>query len=89
MKSIGVTLQRTYLTKNCKKNIVRHPAKLSNILALMYTEVEIHSTALADNFLGILRKLQINYLSKTSLNGYFKLASDISPKSGSLTRLKN
>ena len=32
MKSIGVTLQRIYLTKNCKKNIVRHPAKLSNIL---------------------------------------------------------
>ena len=33
MKSIGVTLQRTYLTKNCKKNIVRNPAKLFNILA--------------------------------------------------------
>ena len=32
MKSIDVTLQRTYLTKNAKRNIVRHPAKLSNIL---------------------------------------------------------
>ena len=45
MKSIGVTLKRTYLTKNCKKTQknkktktkkkqknVRHPAKLFNIL---------------------------------------------------------
>ena len=31
MKSIGITLQRTYLTEN----IVRHPAKLFNILALI------------------------------------------------------
>ena len=36
MKSIGVTLQRTYLTKNCKITIVRDPAKLSNILDLTY-----------------------------------------------------
>ena len=34
MKSIGVTLQRTYLTGTAKRNIVRHPAKLSNILGL-------------------------------------------------------
>ena len=33
MKSIGVTLQRTYFTKKAKRNIVQHPAKLSNILA--------------------------------------------------------
>ena len=33
MKSIGVTLQRTYLTKNYKKKHCAHPAKLSNILA--------------------------------------------------------
>ena len=34
MKSIGVTLQRTYLTKkNAKVTIMRHPAKLSYILA--------------------------------------------------------
>ena len=32
MKSKGVTLQRTYLAKIAKRNIVRHPAKLSNIL---------------------------------------------------------
>ena len=32
MKPIGVTLQHTYLTKNTKRNIVRHLAKLSNIL---------------------------------------------------------
>ena len=32
MKSIGVTLQRTYLTKSAKGNIVQNPAKLSNIL---------------------------------------------------------
>ena len=32
MKSKGVTLQRTYLAKTAKRNIVRHPAKLSNIL---------------------------------------------------------
>ena len=32
MNSIGVTLQRTYLAKTAKRNIVRHPAKLSNIL---------------------------------------------------------
>ena len=46
-----------------------------------------HSTALfqllsrVDNFLGILRKPQINYFSKTSLDGYFMLTSDISVKS--------
>ena len=39
MKSIGVTLQRTYLTKKKEKKkeakitIVRDPARLSNILA--------------------------------------------------------
>ena len=40
MKSIGVTLQRTYLTKKKRKKkeeakitIVRDPARLSNILA--------------------------------------------------------
>ena len=33
MKSMGVTLKRTYLTKNCiKKDIVRHLTKLFNIL---------------------------------------------------------
>ena len=32
MKSKGVTLQHTYLAKTAKRNIVRHPAKLSNIL---------------------------------------------------------
>ena len=32
MKSIGVTLQCSYLPKNAKKNIVQHPAKPSNIL---------------------------------------------------------
>ena len=33
MKSIDVTLQHTYLTKNCeKKNIVQHLAKLFHIL---------------------------------------------------------
>ena len=34
-----------------------------------------------DNFLVVLRKSQINYFSKTSLNGYFKLTSDIPVKS--------
>ena len=34
MKSIGVTLQRTYLTKNCKNQYLRHLAKLFNILDL-------------------------------------------------------
>ena len=34
MKSIGVKLQRTFLQKTAKRNIVRHPAKLSNILGL-------------------------------------------------------
>ena len=37
--------------------------------------------ALSNNFLGILSKLQINYLLKTSLNGYFKLTTDGSLKS--------
>ena len=32
MKSIGATLQRTYLQKTAERNIVRHPAKLFNIL---------------------------------------------------------
>ena len=32
MKSMGVTLQRTYLTKNCKKKHCATPAKLFNIL---------------------------------------------------------
>ena len=31
MKSIGITLQRTY-QETAKRNIVRHPANLSNIL---------------------------------------------------------
>ena len=36
MKSIGVTLQRIYLTKNCKKkHCVRNAAKLSNILDII------------------------------------------------------
>ena len=34
-----------------------------------------------ENFLGILRKPQINYFSETSLDGYFMLTSDISAKS--------
>ena len=34
MKSLDITFQRTYLRKICKRNIVRHPAKLSNILDL-------------------------------------------------------
>ena len=54
----------------------------------MYTYAEIQSTALhlfellsrVDNFLGILRKPQTNYFSKTSLDGYFMLTSDISVK---------
>ena len=33
MKSIDVTLQRT-LQKIAKRNFVRHPARLSNILAI-------------------------------------------------------
>ena len=37
MKPIGVTLQRTYLTKTAKITIVRHPAKLSYILGLNYS----------------------------------------------------
>ena len=32
MKSKVVTLQGTYLAKTVKRNIVPHPAKLSNIL---------------------------------------------------------
>ena len=52
-----------------------------------YTEAEIEaqqctlSNTWEDNFLGILRKLQISYFSKTSLDGYLKLTSDISLKS--------
>ena len=38
-----------------------------------------HST-LSNNFLGILQKLKINVLKKISLDGYFKLTSDISLK---------
>ena len=34
MKSIGVTLQPTYLTENCKKSFVQHPARLSNTLVI-------------------------------------------------------
>ena len=41
MKSIGVTLQRTYLTKTTNTNIVRHPAKFSNILVLSKEFLEI------------------------------------------------
>ena len=38
MKSIAVTLQRTYLTKKtAKRNIVRHPDKFSNILVFADT----------------------------------------------------
>ena len=37
--------------------------------------------SLVDNFLGILRKLQISYFSKASLDGYFRLTSDISLES--------
>ena len=36
------------------------------------------SNSWVHNFLGILRKSQINYFSKTSLDVYFKLTSDIS-----------
>ena len=39
MKSIGVTLQRNYLTKNCKNNNLRHPAKLSYIPAITISVV--------------------------------------------------
>ena len=35
MKSIGVTLQHTYLTKKCKKKHCANPAKLSNIFAII------------------------------------------------------
>ena len=50
---------------------------------ITYTKTEIkaqHRTS-QSNLWGILQELKISYLSKTSLNGYFKLASDISPKS--------
>ena len=39
-----------------------------------------HST-LSNNLLGILQKVQINFLKKTSLDCYFKLTTDISLKS--------
>ena len=35
---------------------------------------------LSKHFLGILQKLQINHFEKTSLDGYFKVATDISLK---------
>ena len=38
-------------------------------------------STLSNNFLGILRQLQINFFEKTSLDGYFKLITDISLKS--------
>ena len=41
---------------------------------------EQHRT-LPNNFLGILQNLQINHLLKTTLDGYFKLATDFSLKS--------
>ena len=54
----------------------------------MYTDAKIQSTALhlfellsRHSFMGILQKSQINYFSKTSLDGYFELTSDISLKS--------
>ena len=49
----------------------------------VHRSTEVQSTALhlmellSINFLGILQNLQINYFSKTSLGGYFKLTSDI------------
>ena len=65
----------------------------------MYTYAKIQSTALhlfeplsrADNFLGILQKPQINYFSKTSLDGYFLLNQYRSKveQSGGLTMAQN
>ena len=52
-----------------------------------YTQAEIQSTAqhlielLRSIFWGIFRKLQIDYFSKTSLDGRFKLTSDTFIKS--------
>ena len=49
-------------------------------------DAEIQTTVLnlfellSRQFLGILQKLQMNYFSNTSLDGYFKLTSDISLK---------
>ena len=42
MKSIGATLQRTYLTKTAKRNILRHPSELFNIYLKKHME-ENHS----------------------------------------------
>ena len=54
----------------------------------MYTEADIYSPGLhhikllrKQFILGILRKLQINYFFKTSLDEYFELTSDIFLKS--------
>ena len=50
---------------------------------ITYTKTEIkaqHRTS-QSNLWGILQELKISYLSKISLNGYFELTSDISPKS--------
>ena len=49
---------------------------------IIYAKLEVQSPALhLIELLRVLQKLQINYFSKTSLNGYFKLRRDISFKS--------
>ena len=49
---------------------------------IIYAKSEVQNPALhLIELLRVLQKLQINYFSKTSLNGYFKLRSDISFKS--------
>ena len=44
-----------------------------NLLFLNFGRILLNSSV--DNFLGILGKLQINFFSKNSLGGYFKVKS--------------
>ena len=71
-------------------NVVQFNVEIHNVVSTLIwrcaTQHCTFSNSWVDNFLGIFRKLQINYFSETSLDTYFKLTSDISLKSA---RLKN
>ena len=51
-----------------------------NNITITKTEIKAEHRTSHSNLWGILQELKISYLSKTSLNGYFKLTSDICPK---------
>ena len=92
MKSKVVTLQGTYLAKTVKRNIVPHPAKLSNILGKMEKlksktvsqRSDIQAKIIKGN-INIITNFIYNNFNNSLFNSYFPSIL----KNADITTLKN